>query len=100
MCVERGMGMPSMETGARASTWCGVVVATLALLGMMASPARGQDAARPAPPKMMAMDADPDWEVATVKPSDPSDPAGQHINMRGRQLMLLDTTVGQFLFLG
>jgi uncharacterized protein (TIGR03435 family) len=49
---------------------------------------------------MMARDADPDWEVATVKPSDPNDARGQHINFRGRNVLLLDTTLEQFLSLG
>ena len=49
---------------------------------------------------MMAKDADPDWEVASVKPSDPNDTRGQHINFRGRHVVLLDTTVEQFLLLG
>lgn len=48
----------------------------------------------------MARDANPDWEVATVKPSDPNDAGGQHIRMRGRYMLLLDTTVEEFLLLG
>jgi uncharacterized protein (TIGR03435 family) len=48
----------------------------------------------------MAVDADPDWEVATVKRSDPDARAGQHIELRGRQVLLLDTTLEQFLLLG
>ena len=74
-----------------------VGVAALALCGMLAW---GQDAAKPEPVKMMAKDADPDWEVATVKPSDPNETGGQHIHLRGRQMMLGDTTVEQFLLLG
>ncbi len=77
-----------------------MAVVTVVLCGTMGTAALGQDAAKPGPPKMMAKDADPDWEVATVKPSDPNDPAGQHMSVRGRQLMLLDTTVEQFLLLG
>jgi uncharacterized protein (TIGR03435 family) len=89
-----------IETRARGWKRLGSVVATLALLGTTAITANCQDATKPAPPKVMAADADPDWEVATVKPSDPNDPAGQHMNVRGRQLRLLDTTVEQFLLLG
>jgi uncharacterized protein (TIGR03435 family) len=48
----------------------------------------------------MEQGANPDWEVATVKASDPSDTRGQHINMPGRHVLLLDTTVEQFLLLG
>lgn len=71
-----------------------------ALSGTMGGAARGQDAAKPEPTKMMAKDVDPDWEVATVKPSDPSDTGGQHISLRGRYVLLTDTTVEQFLLLG
>ncbi len=48
----------------------------------------------------MARDADPDWEVATVKPSNPDDTNGQHIRLQGRRVLLLDTTLEQFLLLG
>ncbi len=75
-------------------------VAVVTLCGMMGMPAQGQDAKKPELAKMMAKDANPDWEVATVKPSDPNDTRGQHINLRGRRVMLLDTTVEQFLLLG
>ena len=75
-----------------------VVVGAVALCMADALPA--QDAAQPPPkPQMMAKDASPDWEVATVKPSDPNDPGGQHIRLRGQHVMLLDTTVEQFLLL-
>lgn len=53
-----------------------------------------------AKPQEMAADANPDWEVATVKPSNPNDTRGQHINMRGRSISLLDTTVEEFLLIG
>lgn len=89
-----------IETRACGWKWFGVAVAILALFGTGDRTASSQDAAKPAPPKMMAVDADPGWEVATVKPSDPKDPAGQHMSVRGRQLMLQDTTVEQFLLLG
>jgi len=71
-----------------------------ALCGTVGRTAHGQDATKPEPPKMMAKDADPDWELATVKSSDPNDTAGQHINLRGRNVVLLDTTLEQFLLLG
>jgi uncharacterized protein (TIGR03435 family) len=62
---------------------------------------RAQDAGQPAAkPQMMAKDADPDWEVATVKPSDPNDTNGQHIRLRGRHVMLLDHTVEDILLIG
>jgi len=51
-------------------------------------------------PTAMASNAKPDWDVATVKPSDPNDTRGQHIEMHGRYIGLLDTTVEQFLLLG
>jgi uncharacterized protein (TIGR03435 family) len=61
-----------------------------------------QDAAASAPAKPQAMtkDVNPDWDVATVKPSNPNDTWGQHIQMHGRYLALLDTTAEQFLLLG
>jgi uncharacterized protein (TIGR03435 family) len=62
--------------------------------------ARAQDAGKPVALKAMAKEAAPDWEVATVKPSDPDDTRGQHIDLQGSHVLLLDTTVEQFLLLG
>jgi len=51
-------------------------------------------------PRMMARDADPDWEVVTVKPSDPLGNGGQRIRMHGEHVMLLDHTVEDILLIG
>jgi uncharacterized protein (TIGR03435 family) len=76
-----------------------VVIATAVLCA--AAALRAQDAPQPpTKPQRMAQNADPGWDVATVKPSDPNDPRGQHMNMSGRHMMFLDTTVEQFLLLG
>ncbi len=78
-----------------------VAVATvLGLCGDLTGQAQDPSPAKPTPPVAMAREANPDWEVATVKASNPSDTRGQHINFRGRHVMLLDTTVEQFLLLG
>jgi len=78
--------------------WIGVAAA--ALYGTLGVAAQGRDTTKPEPPKMMAKDANPDWEVATVKPSNPNDTRGQHVDFRGRNVLLLDTTLEQFLLLG
>lgn len=72
----------------------------LALCGVISCTARGQEAGKPVPVKAMAKEADPGWEVATVRASNPSDTQGQHIRMPGRHVLLLDTTVEQLLLLG
>jgi len=46
----------------------------------------------PPPPKPMAPDANPVFEVATIKPSDPNRP-GKAFQIRGRELLTLNTTV-------
>lgn len=51
-------------------------------------------------PQMMATDAEPDWEVATVRPSNPDDTNGQRIRFRGRYVMILDHTVEDILLIG
>ena len=62
---------------------------------------RAQDAGQQAPkPQAMARTVEPDWEVATVRPSDPNDTAGQHFRPSGRHELMLDTTVEEFLLLG
>ncbi|MGA7156342.1 MAG: TIGR03435 family protein [Acidobacteriaceae bacterium] len=78
----------------------GAALVFLALCETPGIAARAQETAKPQPVKMMPKDADPDWEVATVKPSDPNEMRGQHILLQGRRVELLDTTVEQFLLLG
>lgn len=77
-----------------------MAVIAVALFGTLGKTARAQDAAKPVSPQTMPNHADPDWEVATVKPSDPNDTGGQHISLHGRHALLRDTTVEQFLLLG
>ena len=80
--------------------WMRAVVVGAVVL-CVAGALRAQDAGQPpAKPQMMAKDADPDWEVATVRPSDPSDTNGQHIRLRGRHVMLFDHTVEDILLIG
>lgn len=50
----------------------------------------------PAPPTPMAADANPSFEVATIKPSKPDAP-GFGIFVRGRQLSTLNTTVSDMV---
>jgi uncharacterized protein (TIGR03435 family) len=55
-------------------------------------------------PKMdaaMAKDADPDWEVVTVRPLDPNDPhPGSSIMVRGREFVIENKTVETMLLFG
>lgn len=50
----------------------------------------------PPPPKAMAADAVPKFEVITVKPSDPSRP-GKLFTIRGRQIMTINTTMNDLV---
>jgi uncharacterized protein (TIGR03435 family) len=74
-----------------------VIVVTV---GAAQSLAQGTAANGTAKPQMMAKDADPDWEVATVRPTDPSDTNGQRIRFRGRHVILLAHTVQDILLIG
>lgn len=76
----------------------GLVAAVLLAFGM----ARAQSASEKdgiTQPKAMAKGSDPDWEIATVKPSDPNDNGHQHILFRGQHVMLLDHTVEEILLI-
>jgi uncharacterized protein (TIGR03435 family) len=79
-----------------------VVAATLvALAAMMWAPGSvwGQDAPNKAPkPQMMAKDADPDWEVATVEPSDPDEQV-QDVRTLGRHMLIHRQTVEAMLLM-
>jgi len=57
---------------------------------------RAQDVAPPPPPKMMAADADPSFEVATIKPTDP-DTQGRRINADGRNFVTQNTTLADLI---
>lgn len=87
-----------MQTGrmGRIGFACAAMLAAIAVCVIAAAIAQS-NVAKPQP---MAKDADPDWEVATVKPSDPNDNGGQHIRFRGRHVMLLDHTVEDILLIG
>jgi len=76
------------------------VATSLALCMTARCTAQAQDAGKPQPVKSMAKEANPDWEVATIKASDPNDTRGQDFFMQGRRVALRDTTVRQFLLLG
>ena len=77
------------------------IAAAAVLMAASSGAVCAQDAAKQtAKPQVMAKDADPDWEVATVRPSDPNDRAGQHFRPAGRRERMLDTTVEEFLLLG
>jgi uncharacterized protein (TIGR03435 family) len=54
----------------------------------------------PKPDAMMAKDADPDWEVVSVKAHDPSDPSNiQRMSSKGREFVIVNRTVqGMLLF--
>jgi len=77
---------------------CGVLFA-LALAGGMCMSAVAQDApAKPEAPKPMAVDADPSYEVATVKLSDPNG-GNSGFHMRGRRLFIENKTLREiFIF--
>lgn len=52
-----------------------------------------------AKPKMMAKDADPDWEVATVKPSEPNE-GRDRMDVAGRHVIVQNETVQAMLLAG
>lgn len=78
--------------------WTVLTAAVLLPFGL--ARAQGTAANGTAKPRMMAQDANPDWEVATVRPSNPDDANGQRIRFRGRYVMLLDHTVEDILLIG
>ena len=51
----------------------------------------------PPAPRMMAADADPAFEVATIKPSDPNRPGRRLFSIRGAEVAVVDTTVSDLI---
>ena len=70
-----------------------------ALLCVVPGGLRAQDATATQPVQMMAKDADPDWEVVTVKPSDPNDKRDT-FDVRGRHLIIENETVETMVRMG
>ena len=83
------------QVNAKRSRWM-CAVAMTAVVVMACGVVRAQNAAMP----KMAKDADPDWDVAAVKPSDPnSKEIGYRISGR-RQIQLLRQTAEAMLIVG
>ena len=73
-----------------------VVIAALAGMGVAATHA--QDAAGAQPVTMMAPGADPDWEVVTVRPSDPN-ARNDSFDVRGRHVVIENQPVEMMLMM-
>ncbi len=54
----------------------------------------------PKPPKLMAADASPAFEVVTIKPQDPDHPKGKSFQVRGDQITLTGVTLHDLLTFG
>lgn len=93
--MRRGCGLTGTRWTVRL---CWAVLAAGALLGAARAQGTAGDAIVKAQP--MAKDAHPDWEVATVKASDPNDGGHQHIRFQGQHVMLFDHTVEEILLIG
>jgi uncharacterized protein (TIGR03435 family) len=76
------------------------VVVAAAMMCAVAGVMRAQDAAGPERVTMMAKDADPDWEVVSVKARDPNDTSNsQSMSMEGRRFAIVNRPVeGLLLF--
>ncbi len=72
-----------------------VLATALTLCGTATCTAQAQDTGKPQPVKAMATQADPNWEVATIKTSDPNDTRGHDFFLRGRRVALRNITVRQ-----
>jgi uncharacterized protein (TIGR03435 family) len=75
------------------------VLALAVLCTVTGMTARAQDAAKPGLAKTMPKEADPGWEVASVKLSDPNE-ENQTIRMNGRHLVLQKQTVETMMTVG
>jgi len=83
------------------NAFCRLVVATVAGL-LVAGPVWAQDPAastQAKKPTMMAKGADPDWEVVTVRPSDPN-ATSDYLDQYGRRLKFANKTVEMLLTTG
>jgi len=79
------------------------VVACAVMLGTMWSPvnarAQGANGGAATDPGMMAKDADPDWDVVTVKPSD-SDDSSSGFQVLGRKIFMERESVAAMVEMG
>lgn len=89
--------VPSSAFLSRFGLWA--VLFALALAGGLCLRAAAQDAqAKPEAPNRMSADADPSYEVATIKPSNP-DGGNSGFHMQGRRLFIENKTLREiFIF--
>ena len=80
----------------QAAIFVAVVLLCVVWRGLRAQDAAGGGTAKPA---MMAKEADPDWEVATVRPSDPNEQV-QDVRTLGRHVLIHRQTVEAMLRMG
>jgi len=85
-----------MQKDAQTWRWL-VVIAMLAVVSLAGSNVLAQ--ASDAKPQMMAKDADPDWEVVTVKPNNTGDKKDL-MNIEGRHVVITNETVEAMLVAG
>jgi uncharacterized protein (TIGR03435 family) len=78
--------------------WIGMAAGTMAIIACVSVAASAQDAAGSGvtQPKPMARDADPGWEVVTVRPSDPNE-TNQAFHVEGRHVLIQRETVEYML---
>ena len=75
-----------------------VIVAGLSAAGSLVAQGSAADV-EAKKPQMMAKDADPDWEVVTVRPSDPN-ATNAKFDLHGRELIVENQTVETILMFG
>lgn len=107
-CQERPLKLPNMRRSrrhefttrstsfpGRLGVWSALF--TLALAFGVCRPADAQDApAKPAAPKSMSADAEPSYEVATIKPNNPGD-HNSRFHQDGRRLDIENETMNTML---
>jgi uncharacterized protein (TIGR03435 family) len=84
-----------MQNWMRTTSWIAAGLLCVVVTGAK-MPAQDAAGGRESKPAMMAKDADPDWDVVTVKPSDPASQYGGY-QVEGRDVLIRRKTVQSML---
>lgn len=79
------------------AAWVVIVLATISLVAIAVNSPVPEAQTSATPPKMMAADADPSFEIATIKPNNSGIPIMQDLRIDGRRFVTRNSSLGDLI---
>jgi uncharacterized protein (TIGR03435 family) len=79
------------------AAWVVIFLATISLVAIAANSPVAEAQTSATPPKMMAADADPSFEIATIKPNSSGIPIMQDLRIDGRRFVTRNSSLGDLI---